>query len=576
MENLVIHSVLWPDILSDVLFNPNLLSIGCIILIFGILQVIWTRKLRSEQKILQDELTQIFSELEDSKRDNEFKQCENLILSDFFHNEDHSKALNSLLKRYIPNTNNGMAGFISCKDKESTLIKSRGLNGESIQSVSLDYSLISDIRSRNLVILKEKHLRASEIYRSLSAADRKKLRTLYLFNVRVEDSSLGIFFTTDLYPIVGTIEKQLDFANQILSFFAILLKRTVEIKESQKELKYTKEILELLAITDNHDISPMEMTQDFLDCLLSRLNADRISTYVTTSNIQNPLKALVRTGDSEQNNIQLRWEEYEDELALISTEADTGLLFDTPTLRDCGVNAIIRSAMSFPMIHKSTRIGELIITRKNQSNFTDDQFELGEWASNQMASTISRIISQATMAKEARVDQLTQLSNRREFDEEIVKVLHLANQNSQECSLLFCDIDHFKKINDTYGHLTGDEVLRGTADIIKSEIKKIRSTDRAIMARYGGEEIAILLPGVASSGAFRIAETIRAKIEEKTYQYEQEQFNVTISIGTSIYPSQANNVEELIAAADSAVYQAKEQGRNRVVQTPVLELTRKS
>ncbi len=566
MGSLLAYSGYWIVFLSEVFINTNILALTSICVLFALLQVIWTRKLCLKRIELEEELAEAFQDLKYSRDENQFNIHENKLLSEFFQVEDHTKALSILLKRFSPNSAAELSGFVFLDENETILFKSRGISNESKMSFRLDKSLIKNAKKRDVVILKEKELRSSEIFRSFSAKDRKKTQTLYLFDVSTESNHLGVFFTTTLYPAIGTIENQLNFTSQILSFLAILLKRTMMNSENQKELKQTKEILELLSITDKHDISSMEMTKQFLDCLLSRLNAERISTYVSTSEIQHPVRPLVRTKHLIQASFQNNWEEYEDELAILASQFHKGMIIDSPTLRDCGIRSLIRSALTIPMIHKSTRIGEIVITRKDKHLFTDEEFELAEWAGKHLASTISRIINQATVAKEARVDQLTQLSNRREFDEEIIKALNNAKEKSNECALLFCDIDHFKKVNDTYGHQFGDDVLRGTAEIIREEIKKIRSTDRAIMARYGGEEFALLLPGVSSQGAFRIANTIRQKIEEKTYQIGSEVVNVTISIGTAIYPTQASNVKELISNADSAVYQAKDEGRNRVVQ----------
>jgi diguanylate cyclase (GGDEF)-like protein len=566
LGSLLAYSGYWLVVLSEVLLNTNILALTSICILFALLQVIWTRNLCIKRTELEEELAEAFQDLKISRNENQFNIHENKLLSEFFQVEDHTKALSIILKRFSPNSAAELSGFVLLDENETILFKSRGMSNESKVSFRMDQSLIQDIKKREVVILKEKKLRSSEIFRSFSAKDRKKTRTIYLFDVSAESDQLAIFFTTTLYPAIGTIENQLNFASQILSFLAILLKRTMMNNESQKELKQTKEILELLSITDKHDISSMEMTKQFLDCLLNRLNAERISTYVSTSEIQNPVRPLVRTKHIIQAGFQDNWEEYEDELAILSSQFHKGMIIDSSTLRDCGIRSLIRSALTVPMIHKSTRIGEVVITRKDKHLFTDEEFELAEWAGKHLASTISRIINQATIAKEARVDQLTQLSNRREFDEEIVKSLNKAKENSHECALLFCDIDHFKKVNDTYGHQFGDDVLRGTAEIIKEEIKKIRSTDRAIMARYGGEEFALLLPGVSSPGAFRIANTIRHKIEGKNYRIGNEIINVTISIGTAIYPTQAANVKDLISNADSAVYQAKDEGRNRVVQ----------
>ena len=113
--------------------------------------------------------------------------------------------------------------------------------------------------------------------------------------------------------------------------------------------------------------------------------------------------------------------------------------------------------------------------------------------------------------------------------------------------------------------MAGDEVLRTTARVLRDQVQRIRSGDRALIARYGGEEIAVLLPGIGLSGALRIADTIRAAVEKQVVPYEGREIRVTISGGLACYPQHADGVSELIAAADTSLYQAKELGRNRIV-----------
>src|SRR5690606_34638407 len=119
-------------------------------------------------------------------------------------------------------------------------------------------------------------------------------------------------------------------------------------------------------------------------------------------------------------------------------------------------------------------------------------------------------------------------------------------------------------INDIHGHLAGDEVLRETARVLEEELLNLRFSDRAMLARYGGEEIAVLLPGVTTSGALRIAECMRVAIETAIITHGGRPIRVTLSAGVATYPTHAANVPSLIAAADAGLYQAKKSGRNQV------------
>jgi diguanylate cyclase (GGDEF)-like protein len=159
----------------------------------------------------------------------------------------------------------------------------------------------------------------------------------------------------------------------------------------------------------------------------------------------------------------------------------------------------------------------------------------------------------------ATTDGLTGLLNRRTFNAQLQGRLREAQRYDRPLSLLLLDIDHFKKVNDTYGHPAGDAVLRGIADLAQ---KQARETD--IVARYGGEEIALILPETEPSGAQAIAERIRKTAAAATHPTEQGAVQVTVSIGLATWPGQGESAEAILEAADRALYRAKQGGRNRV------------
>ncbi len=157
------------------------------------------------------------------------------------------------------------------------------------------------------------------------------------------------------------------------------------------------------------------------------------------------------------------------------------------------------------------------------------------------------------------VDGLTQVFNRRYFEEALDREISRCNRYGRALTLALLDIDHFKKINDTFGHLAGDSVLKQLAGAVKA---KIRRED--VFARYGGEEFALLLPEVDVPGALKLAEKVRRLVEAHTFTFEGQKIPVTVSLGlASLSANQAG--PELIKAADARLYQAKSAGRNRVV-----------
>lgn len=158
-------------------------------------------------------------------------------------------------------------------------------------------------------------------------------------------------------------------------------------------------------------------------------------------------------------------------------------------------------------------------------------------------------------------DQLTGLLNRRMFDENLQEEMERSQRFDRPFSLILVDIDHFKSVNDTYGHLAGDAVLR---EVARRMERKARSVDRVM--RYGGEEFAILMLEGDSEVARRLAEVVRAEIEGEVVPAGGDLLlPLTISAGVADFPRDANGADDLIAAADKALYAAKEGGRNRVV-----------
>ncbi len=164
--------------------------------------------------------------------------------------------------------------------------------------------------------------------------------------------------------------------------------------------------------------------------------------------------------------------------------------------------------------------------------------------------------------KISREDVLTGLYNRRYFDEMFNIQWKAAARNTRPLTIIIADIDHFKPINDTYGHLAGDAYLKKIADVF-SEIFK-RDTD--FVARYGGEEFVFLLENTDRNTAFDLAEKVRSRIESMTLSHYNHRIQATVSLGiSSCIPELEDKKESLIQKADKALYQAKNSGRNQVV-----------
>lgn len=174
-------------------------------------------------------------------------------------------------------------------------------------------------------------------------------------------------------------------------------------------------------------------------------------------------------------------------------------------------------------------------------------------------SYLSMLEAQQIMNHEARTDPLTGLANRREMYEQIEKVLEGAKQRDCSLSLLLCDMDNFKAINDRYGHRCGDQVLVAVARLF---IDTFRGED--IVARWGGEEFLVMLPCTQGVDAYALAEKIRLRVAELHIEHGDQVIPLSLSIGTRQYDMQ-KTIDQNIAQADRCLYRAKQQGRNRTV-----------
>ena len=167
------------------------------------------------------------------------------------------------------------------------------------------------------------------------------------------------------------------------------------------------------------------------------------------------------------------------------------------------------------------------------------------------------------LAEKNTQDDLTGLHNRRYYDKKIQAEYRRSKRNLTPLSIVIIDIDLFKMVNDTYGHLAGDACLTWIGKHIKNSLK--RSTD--IGCRYGGEEFCLILPDTNAKGAMIFANNLREKISKLTFSYQEDDIKIKISCGVSTYLQQIDvQPEQLFSGADQALYQAKQQGRNRVIE----------
>ncbi|MBG0790958.1 MAG: sensor domain-containing diguanylate cyclase [Desulfovibrionaceae bacterium] len=217
--------------------------------------------------------------------------------------------------------------------------------------------------------------------------------------------------------------------------------------------------------------------------------------------------------------------------------------------------------VTMPLAAGHETFGCLALLCESGYRLGKDQVETFRSAINHIGLALRNALTFKEVKLRADRDGLTRIYNRRSFEERLVYEIKRRRRYNHDLSLLMVDLDHFKSVNDTYGHKTGDMVLRKVGEIL---VRTFRTTDLA--ARYGGEEFVVLLPHTSEESAWKLAERVRRNIESSEFSFENRTFSITASIGVaSVEGGALSSDDDLIVKADKALYQAKNNGRNMVV-----------
>ncbi len=222
--------------------------------------------------------------------------------------------------------------------------------------------------------------------------------------------------------------------------------------------------------------------------------------------------------------------------------------------------AALKSFLTLPLVGEGEILGCISLNSDQPNAFDAQDLQFFSVIGYQMAATLKHFQRLSSVKNMAIYDTLTGLHNRRYFEERLEVETKKCFCSNTPLSLVMLDIDFFKKVNDTFGHTEGDQVLCKVSSLLKTSVRK-----KDTVARYGGEEFILILPEARLEESFVIAERIRRLVESTLFEVGKAQVNLTVSMGISNFPShRAKSKEELTEMADQALYDAKRGGRNRV------------
>lgn len=332
-------------------------------------------------------------------------------------------------------------------------------------------------------------------------------------------------------------------------------------KETAEVLKTIYEVGLMLATATNTEETLKEILE--LGLKLSNCPAGSIALYDSK---RKKLAMKVSIGFSDNFNCVTEWEVRPNGLtsSILTNPRPTVVKnvqenpkFNNPVLLKEGIKSLI----AVPLTVENEVVGILYVDDFKERVFKEEEVFALSLLANQAALAIKEARFYEEIERLAITDSLTNLFNHRSFYDRLKEEIKRARRYRLNFSVIMIDLDDFKKFNDSYGHLSGDYILKEVGRELK---KKIRDTD--FPARYGGEEFAIILPQTNTKEAKCVAERIRAGVENLVLKNENKYLGkLTLSAGISTYPFHGTNETEIIGAADKALYLAKKQGKNKVV-----------
>lgn len=338
-----------------------------------------------------------------------------------------------------------------------------------------------------------------------------------------------------------------------------------EVEKANEELAQRNSELFVLQQVSNH-VSSILNIDDLLrlipDILVGISGAEYASIYLSEKGTYGTLKIKATNCPDEKKVHELF-------MGVCSYQVRNAFLAGKTTIENhihCGE---FGSMMNIPIKHKDQLLGMLVLTHSHADSFTEANLQLLEPVVNQLAIAIANARLYDQVKQMANIDGLTGIYNRKYMQDYLADFF--AKPVQTQITLVMIDVDLFKRINDTFGHLMGDRVLKVVTDVVNQMIG-----DRGFIARYGGEEFVAVFPGIGMDEGYEIAEELRERVSVESICYQNQVCRITISLGVAgnELPN-INTLDDLLHAADGALYEAKEHGRNCTIRADELILQKK-
>ena len=476
----------------------------------------------------------------------------------------YKKLVKSILDG-IRSTNDHYSSALYLINKETLSFETRFSDKNIFKTtVPLENNFLNDIIMNKENKVENKKQDVSTFWNELiDKEDWRGSESMIGFPVTYKEHSIGVLVVfIDHFSKINTKDKTI-----ITTFVDILNEGISSIEEFESNISRQNNIDRIQSLYSDFD--PESEISNFLDSVVevsrSIFTYDKLTICFDTDN-SDELEIAITDGFDEDALKDLRFDLRNNIIGLSYVDNELIVLdrwkLQFPEIKR--FNSVDQDNIKFDMILSSPlrsegkAVGNFTIERIDKS-FTNEEVELVTKLTDAMNNVLSWISTHHQLSQSATRDGLTGLLNHKTFLERFEKEINRSNRFEHELGLIFFDIDKFKSINDTYGHLYGDYVLEEVSRIIS---KNVRSID--IVGRYGGEEFSVILVNTNIKDCIPLAEKIVKKIAKKTYLKDGIAVNLTISAGMSGFPVHSDSIRDLIGKADKAMYQTKLKGGNGV------------